>query len=73
MNKSMILAAALALAPMSAFAGGFSQPIAEPMIEQPMMQPEIVQEQSSSSKAGIVIPLIMLVVLAAVGKNKGWF
>ena len=73
MNKSLILAAALALAPLTANAGGFSQPIPEPIIEQPMMQPEVVQEQSSSSKAGIVIPLIMLVVLAAVGKNKGWF
>jgi hypothetical protein len=73
MTKSLILAAALAMATSTAFAGGFSQPIAEPMIQEPMMQPEVVEQQASSSKAGIVIPLIMLVVLGVVGKNKGWF
>ncbi len=73
MKKSLILAAALALASTTAQAGGFSQPIAEPMIQQPMMQPEVVEQQASSSKAGIVVPLIALVVLAAIGKNKGWF
>ena len=73
MKKSLVLAAALALASTTAHAGGFPQPVAEPMIMEPMMQPEMVEQQSSSSNAGIVVPLIALVVLAAVGKNNGWF
>jgi hypothetical protein len=73
MNKSLVLAAALALASTSAYAGGFSQPVAEPMIMEPMMQPEMVEQKSASSNAGIVVPLILLVTLAAVGKNRGWF
>lgn len=73
MTKSLILAAALALATSTANAGGFSQPIAEPMIQEPVMQPEVVEQQASSSKAGLVIPLAMLVVLGLIGKNKGWF
>ena len=73
MNKSLVLAAALALASTSTYAGGFSQPVAEPMIMEPMMQPEMVEQKSASSNAGIVVPLILLVTLAAVGKNRGWF
>jgi hypothetical protein len=64
MKKSIILASVFAMATSSAFAGGFSQPIVEPMIQEPMMPAPVVEQNTSSSRAGIVIPLILLVAVA---------
>jgi hypothetical protein len=56
--KSIALAAALSLAASSAFAGAVSDPV---------MDPVVMEEHSSSSSGGIVLPLIaLLIVWAAV-------
>jgi hypothetical protein len=54
--KKVALAAALSLATTSAFAGGAVEP---------MMEPEVVAKETSSSSQGILIPLFMLVLIAA--------
>lgn len=71
MKKSLILAGVFAMATSSAFAGGFSQPIVEPMIQEPMMPAEVVTQNTSSSRAGIVIPVILVVALLVAAKNAG--
>ncbi|TKA95671.1 hypothetical protein FAZ78_15610, partial [Cereibacter changlensis] len=48
--------AALSVAATSAFAGGMVEPI---------MEPAVVEAQTSSSAGGIVVPLLLLVVAAA--------
>ncbi len=70
MKKSLILASAFALATSSAFAGGFSQPIVEPMIQEPVMPTEMVS-QNSSSAAGVVIPVLLVLALLVAAKNRG--
>jgi len=71
MKKSLVLACVFALATSSAFAGGFSQPIVEPMIQEPVMPAEVVQQNTSSSSAGIIIPVILVVALLLAAKNAG--
>jgi len=56
--KAAILASLIA-AP--AFAGGYAEPVMEPMI-----QPEVIVEDTSSSSAGILVPILLLVLVAAV-------
>lgn len=58
--KKIALAAALSLAASSAFAGGPVEPI---------MEPEVVVEDSSTS-SGIVVPLVLLAVVAAVAASN---
>lgn len=70
MKKSILLASVFALATSTAFAGGFSQPIVEPMIQEPVMPAEVVQQNSSSS-GGLVIPIILVVVTLVALKNAG--
>jgi hypothetical protein len=71
MKKSLVLAGAFALVTSSAFAGGFSQPIVEPMVQEPMMPTEVVEQNTSSSSAGVVIPVILVVALLLAAKNAG--
>ncbi len=71
MKKSVILASVFALAASSAFAGGFSQPVVEPMVQEPMMPAEVVQQNTSSSSAGIVIPVLVVVALLLAARNAG--
>lgn len=59
--KKVALAAALSLAASHAFAGGMSAPV----MEQPTMEPAVVETQTSSSAGGIVVPLLLLLVVAA--------
>ncbi|MFT4716277.1 MAG: hypothetical protein ACI861_002517 [Paracoccaceae bacterium] len=54
--KSIALAAALSIAATSAFAGAVSEP---------MMEPEVMEEHSSSSSGGVVLPLIALLIVWA--------
>jgi len=54
--KSLILAAGLALASTTAFAGGMAEPV---------MEPEVVAAKTSSSAGGIIVPLLLLLVVAA--------
>lgn len=54
--KKLALAAALSVAATTAFAGNMSEP---------MMEPEIIIEDTSSSAGGILVPLLFLVLVAA--------
>ncbi|WP_145105280.1 hypothetical protein [Cereibacter sediminicola] len=57
--KKLALAAALSIAATSAFAGGMAEPV---------MEPAIVEAETASS-GGILVPLMLLVVVAAVAAN----
>ena len=54
--KKVALAAALSLAATSAFAGGLDAPIIEP---------EIIVEDTGSSGGGLLIPILLLVLIGA--------
>jgi hypothetical protein len=54
--KKIALAAALSLAATTAYAGGYADPIVEP---------EIIVQDTSSSTPGIIIPILLLVLVAA--------
>ena len=54
--KKVALAAALSLAATTSFAGGLDEPIIEP---------EIIVEDTSSSAGGILVPIMLLVLLGA--------
>jgi len=54
--KKIALAAALSVAASTAFAGNMAEPV---------MEPEIIIEETSSSNGGIIVPLIFLVLIAA--------
>ncbi|ABN77961.1 hypothetical protein GQF56_01305 [Rhodobacter sphaeroides] len=57
--KKLVLAAALSIAATSAFAGGMAEPV---------MEPAVVEAETASS-GGILVPLMLLVVVAAVAAN----
>lgn len=59
--KKIALAAALSMAATSAFAGGHGSKYAEPVIE-----PEIIVEDTSSKAGGLIVPLMLLIIVAAV-------
>lgn len=54
--KKLALAAALTVAASTAFAGGMAEPV---------MEPEVIVENTSSSAGGIIVPLLLLLVIAA--------
>lgn len=54
--KQVILASALAVAATGAFAGGMTTPV---------MEPDVIQYETSSSSGGIVVPLLVLLIVAA--------
>jgi len=54
--KKLALAAALSVAATTAFAGGYVEPI---------MDPVIVEATTASTAGGIVVPLLLLLVIAA--------
>ncbi len=58
--KKLALAAALSVAASTAFAGGMVEPI---------MEPEVVEANTSSSAGGIIVPLLLLLVIAAAASN----
>ncbi|WP_212522882.1 hypothetical protein [Actibacterium sp. MT2.3-13A] len=58
--KKVALAAALTLAATTAFAGGMAEPV---------MEPEVIVEDSASSNGGILVPLLFVVMVAAVAAN----
>lgn len=55
--KKIALAAALSLAATSAFAGGYTAPVMEPVVME--------EKAASSSGGGVLVPLIALLVLWA--------
>ncbi len=58
--KKLVLAATVSLAATTAFAGG---------MEEPIMEPAIVETQTSSSSGGVVVALLLLLVIAAAASN----
>ncbi|MBL3568290.1 hypothetical protein DSD19_09830 [Rhodovulum sp. BSW8] len=58
--KKIALAAAFAVAATSAFAGGYSEP---------MIEPEVIAQDTSSSAQGILVPVLALILIAAVASN----
>lgn len=54
--KKIVLAAAMTVAASSAFAGS----LADPIIEAP-----VVVEEATSSSAGVLVPILILVLVAA--------
>ena len=60
--KKFVLAAALAGAASAGFAGS---------LEAPVMEPEVIVEESSGTSAGgIVVPLMLLLVIAAIAADS---
>ena len=59
--KKIALAAALSMAATSSFAGshGMSK------YSEPVIEPEVIVEDTQSTAAGIIVPIMLLVVLAA--------
>lgn len=54
--KKIALAAALSLAATAAVAGGLSEPIIEP---------EVIEQSTTGSAAGILVPIFLLLAVAA--------
>ncbi len=54
--KKLVLATALSVAATGAFAGNVAEPV---------MEPEIIIEETSSSNQGILVPVLFLVLVAA--------
>ena len=62
MRKNVLtLAAIVGLSASTAFAGGMSEPV---------MEPEIVVEESTGTSGGVVVPLLLLAVIAAVAASN---
>ena len=58
--KKIALAAAVSVAASSAFAGNINAPVVEPVVH-----PEVVVQDTSSSSAGVVGPLLLVVLVGA--------
>jgi len=58
--KKVAIAAVLSLAATTAFAGGMAEPV---------MEPEVIVEDSASSNGGILVPLLFVAMIAAVAAN----
>jgi hypothetical protein len=54
--KKIALAAAFSLAATTAYAGGMSEPV---------MEPEVIVEDTASSDGGILVPLLAIILFAA--------
>jgi hypothetical protein len=55
--KKLALAAALSVVATGAFAGGYVEPVLEPVV---------IVEDTSSSAGGIIVPVLALLLIAAV-------
>jgi len=58
--KKLALAAAFAATASTAFAGGYAEPVIEP---------EVIVQDTSSSAQGVIVPLLALILVAAVASN----
>jgi hypothetical protein len=59
--KKLVLAAAISGLASTAFAGGLSAPVMEPEI--------IVEETAGTTAGGIIVPLILLALIAAIAAD----
>ncbi len=62
--KNITLAAVFAMAALPAFSGNLSDPVVEPMVSI-----ETVEAGTVSSDHGILVPLFLLLIVAAVATN----
>lgn len=60
--KKLALATAFAVASTSAFAGGYTTPV----YEEPLTPVVMVETNTSSSAGGVLVPLLALILIAAV-------
>ena len=58
--KKLAIAAAFSLAATSAFAGSMAAP---------MMEPEVIVQDTSSSAGGILVPILFLIAIAAIASS----
>ncbi len=63
--KKLALAAALSASASLAFAGSMGEPVMEEVVEPVMEDTAMVEEASSASGSGILVPLLFLVLVAA--------
>lgn len=63
--KKIALAAALSLAATSSYAGARGGKTADPVVE-----PEVIAQQTRGTAAGIVVPVLLLIALAAVVASR---
>ncbi|QDY71446.1 hypothetical protein [Qingshengfaniella alkalisoli] len=56
--KKLVLAAAFSAVASSAFAGGYVEPMPEPVIE-----PVVVEEDTGSSTGGWIVPVLLLALV----------
>jgi hypothetical protein len=66
MKRTLITTLAIALSTTQALAGGYVEPRVEPRVA-----PEVIVEDTSSSSAGIIVPLLLLVLIGAAIANRG--
>ena len=62
MKKTLLASAAIAMAATPALSGGYVEPIVEP---------EIIIEDTASTSAGIIVPLMLLVLIAVAIASRG--
>ncbi len=60
--KKFALAAAVSLAATSAFAGGMAEPVMEEAV--------VVEQTASYSSAGLIVPLLLVLAIAAVAASN---
>lgn len=61
-RKAMLAAALVAGTSGPVFAGGMAEPL---------MEPEVLVEETAAGSGGIVIPLVLLAIIAAVATSSG--
>jgi len=59
--KKLAIAAAFSLAATSSFAGSLAAPV---------MEPEVIVEDTSSSAGGILVPILFLIAIVAVASSN---
>ncbi len=65
--KKIALAAALSVAATSAFAGGHSK---MGKYSEPVIEPAVVVEDTKKGTAGIIVPIMLLLIVAAAVASK---
>ena len=62
------VAASLTMLGQPALAGGIAKPMMEPEV---VMAPEVVATEAAAGSGGFVLPLMLLVLIAAVASSSG--
>ncbi|ALG88897.1 MAG: hypothetical protein CL814_08940 [Confluentimicrobium sp.] len=60
--KKFALAAVVSMMATASFAGSMAEPVIE-------MEPEVIEQDTSSSAGGVLVPIMFLVMIAAAASN----